>query len=192
MAAACIFHAKTLRFIWHPLPYTYTRRQSPQYTIHRGLEQPACVKKWRNMGEIEKTVVILGAKNESYTLNRIGDFFMFTRLIVSAVAVLVTAYTLEGVTVDPWWWAIIIAIVLGFINAFIRPLVKLLALPINIMTLGLFTFVINALMVLLCSWIVRPHFEIAGFWWALGFSLVLTLVNWALHLFVPEKKKKKR
>ncbi len=117
---------------------------------------------------------------------------MITRLIVSAVAVLVTAYTLEGVTVDPWWWAIIIAIVLGFINAFIRPLVKLLALPINIMTLGLFTFVINALMVLLCSWIVRPHFEIAGFWWALGFSLVLTLVNWALHLFVPEKKKRRK
>ncbi len=117
---------------------------------------------------------------------------MITRLIVSAVAVLITAYTLEGVTVDPWWWAVVIAVVLGFINAFIRPLVKLLALPINIMTLGLFTFVINALMVLLCSWLIGPHFEVEGFWWALGFSLVLTLVNWGLHLFVPEKQKKKK
>ena len=116
---------------------------------------------------------------------------MITRLIVSAVAVLVTAYTLEGVTVDPWWWAFVIAIVLGFINAFIRPLVKLLALPINFLTLGLFTFVINALMVMLCSWIVRPHFEVQDFWWAMGFSIVLTLVSWALHLFVPEKKKKR-
>ena len=62
-------------------------------------------------------------------------------------------------------------------------------LPCAVAGVGFFGF--NALMVLLCSWIVRPHFEIAGFWWALGFSLVLTLVNWALHLFVPEKKKKR-
>ena len=81
---------------------------------------------------------------------------MITRLIISTLAVLITAFTLDGVTVDPWWWAVIIAIVLGFINAWIRPLVKLLALPINMLTLGLFTFVINALMVMLCSWIVDP------------------------------------
>jgi putative membrane protein len=77
--------------------------------------------------------------------------------------------------------------VLGFTNAFIRPLVKLLALPINIMTLGLFTFVINALMVMLCSWIVGPHFEVDNFWWALCFSIVMTLVSWLLHLFFPPK-----
>ena len=81
----------------------------------------------------------------------------------------------------------IIAIVLGFVNSCIKPLVKLLALPINIMTLGLFTFVINALMVMLCSWIVKPHFEVDSFWWALGFSIVLTLVSWFLHLFFPSK-----
>ncbi len=112
---------------------------------------------------------------------------MITRLIVSALAVLITAYTLDGVSVDPWWWAVIIAIVLGFINACIRPLVKLFALPINIMTLGLFTFVINALMVELCSWVVRPHFEVQNFWWAVAFSIVLTLVSWMLHLFFPKK-----
>lgn len=112
---------------------------------------------------------------------------MITRLIISALAVLITAYTLDGVTVDPWWWAVIIAIVLGFINSWIKPLVKLLALPINLITLGLFTFVINALMVLLCSWVVGPHFEVADFWWALGFSIVLTLVSWMLHLFFPSK-----
>ena len=112
---------------------------------------------------------------------------MITRLIISALAVLITAYTLDGVTVDPWWWAVIIAIVLGFINSWIKPLVKLLALPINLITLGLFTFVINALMVLLCSWVVGPHFEVADFWWALGFSIVLTLVSWMMHLFFPSK-----
>jgi len=113
---------------------------------------------------------------------------MITRLIISTLAVLITAFTLDGVTVDPWWWAVIIAIVLGFINAWIRPLVKLLALPINMLTLGLFTFVINALMVMLCSWIVEPHFMVDSFSWAMGFSIVLTLVSWMLHLFFPSKK----
>ena len=112
---------------------------------------------------------------------------MVTRLIISALAVLITAFTLDGVSVEPWWWAVIIAIVLGFINSWIKPLVKILALPINLLSLGLFTFVINALMVLLCSWLIGPHFEVAGFWWALGFSIVLTLVSWMLHLFFPSK-----
>jgi putative membrane protein len=112
---------------------------------------------------------------------------MLTRLLISALAVLITSFTLDGVTVDPWWWAVIVAIVLGFINLWIRPLVKLLALPINILTLGLFTFVINALMVLLCSWIIGPPFVVQSIWWAMGFSIVLTLVSWALHLLFPPK-----
>ena len=112
---------------------------------------------------------------------------MITRLIISALAVLITSLTLDGVTVNPWWWAVIIAVVLGFINSWIRPLVKLFALPINILTLGLFTFVINALMVLLCSWLVGPHFLVQNIWWAMAFSVVLTLVSWLLHLFFPSK-----
>ena len=112
---------------------------------------------------------------------------MITRLLISALAVLITSLTLDGVTVDPWWWAVIIAIVLGFINSWIRPLVKLLALPINILTLGLFTFFINALMVMLCSWLIGPHFEVLNIWWAMGFSIVLTLVSWMLHLLFPSK-----
>ena len=112
---------------------------------------------------------------------------MLTRLFISALAVLITSFTLDGVTVDPWWWAVIVAIVLRFINSWFRPLVKLLALSINILTLGLFTFVINALMVLLCSWIIGPHFVVQSIWWAMGFSIVLTLVSWALHLlFLPK------
>ena len=113
---------------------------------------------------------------------------MITRLIISTLAVLITSYSLDGVHVDPWWWAVIVAIVLGFINSCIKPIVKFFALPVNILTLGLFTFVINALMVLLCSWLIGPHFEVASFWWALAFSIVLTVVNWLLHLFVPSKK----
>ena len=117
---------------------------------------------------------------------------MITRLIISALAVLITALTLDGVHVHPWWWAAIIAIVLGFINTWIRPLVKLFFLPINILTLGLFTFVINALMVLLCSWLLKPHFEVANIGWALAFSIALTIVAWLLHLVLPSNKKKKK
>lgn len=117
---------------------------------------------------------------------------MVTRLFFSGLAVLITALTLDGVTVDPWWWALIIAVVLGFVNSCVRPLVKFFTLPINLLTLGLFTFVINALMVMLCSWIVQPHFQVKSLWWAMAFSIVLTLVSWLLHLLFPAKKNKKK
>jgi len=113
---------------------------------------------------------------------------MLTRLIISGLAVLIAAYTLDGVTVTPWWWAVIIAIVLGFINTCIKPVVKLLALPINMLTLGLFTFVINGLMVLLCAWLLAPHFDVANLGWAIAFSIALTIANWLLDFFVPSKK----
>ena len=111
---------------------------------------------------------------------------MIARFIVSALAVWVTAYTLEGVTVEPWWAAMLVALVLGLINTLVRPIVKLLALPINILTLGLFTLVINALMVMLCSWVVSSHFKVDSFLWALAFSIVMALVNWVLSLFVKK------
>ena len=111
---------------------------------------------------------------------------MIARFIVSALAVWITAYTLEGVSVEPWWAAMLVALVLGLINTLVRPIVKLLALPINILTLGLFTLVINALMVMLCSWVVSSHFKVDSFLWALAFSIVMALVNWVLSLFVKK------
>jgi len=110
---------------------------------------------------------------------------MIARLIISALAVGVTALTLDGVTVSPWWWAVIVAVVLGFINSWIKPIVEFLAWPLNFLTLGLFSFVINACMVLLCSKVMGPHFEVQSFWWALAFSIVLTIVNWILNWVFP-------
>jgi putative membrane protein len=72
--------------------------------------------------------------------------------------------------------ALIVAVVLGVVNAFIRPLLLILTLPLNILTLGLFTFVIMALCTLLVSAVV-PGFDIDGFWWALAFALILSLIN---------------
>lgn len=86
---------------------------------------------------------------------------------------------------EPWWWSVVIAIVLGFINTFVKPVVKLLALPVTLLTVGLFSFVINALMVLLCAWLV-PAFEVDGFWPALLFSVVLGVVSWVLNMVLKK------
>lgn len=97
-------------------------------------------------------------------------------LILNTIAVFAAAYILPGVRLEGWTTAIVVAIVLGAVNSFLRPIIFLLTIPINILTLGLFTFVIMALMVLLVSSLV-PGFEVRGFWWALAFALVLAIFN---------------
>ncbi len=104
------------------------------------------------------------------------------RWLISSLAVFVTAYILPGVHVDGWITAFVVAVVLGVLNLFLKPLLILFTLPINILTLGLFTLVINAALILLATRIV-PGFQVNGFWWALLFSLALTLVHWALNAF---------
>ena len=89
---------------------------------------------------------------------------------------MVSAYILPGVSIVSFWVALVLAVVLGLINAILKPLLILLTLPFNILTLGLFTFVINSALILLSEKIV-PGFQVNGFWWALLFSLVLSLVN---------------
>lgn len=96
--------------------------------------------------------------------------------LVSALAILVTAYILPGVHIESFVTALATAVVLGIINSILKPILLLLTLPINILTLGLLTFVINALLVLLAAQIV-PGFKVDGFWWALAFSIVLSLVT---------------
>lgn len=97
-------------------------------------------------------------------------------LLVSSIAVFATAYILPGIKVNDFFTAIVVAIVLGVINAFLKPVLIILTLPINVLTLGLFTFVINALLIMLTSFLV-PGFYVANFWWAILFSLVVSLVS---------------
>lgn len=99
--------------------------------------------------------------------------------MVSGMAIVITAYLLPGVRLSGLFAALVTALVLGFINAFIKPVLTLLTLPLTVLTLGLFTLVINALLIMLTSKIV-PGFQVHGFWWALAFSLVLAVVNFAL------------
>jgi putative membrane protein len=97
-------------------------------------------------------------------------------LILSSVAVFVAANVLPGVHIDGFGTALILAVVLGIINAFIRPLLLLLTLPISILTLGLFSLFIIAFCVMLASWIV-PGFHVDGWLWALVFAIGLALIN---------------
>ncbi len=94
---------------------------------------------------------------------------------------MVAAYLLPGVRVDDFFAALVAAVVIGLINTFLRPVFILLTLPINILTLGLFTLVINALLIMLASSLV-PGFQVANFGWAMLFSVVLFLVNWGLGI----------
>jgi putative membrane protein len=105
--------------------------------------------------------------------------------IIAAVAIGIAAYILPGVTVT-LTGALILAVVLGALNLFIRPLLVVLTLPINILTLGLFTIVINAFLVWVAAMIV-PGFVVTTFWWALLFAVVLALVNWVFHVWSRER-----
>jgi len=102
------------------------------------------------------------------------------QILVNGLAVFITAYLLPGVHVNNFITAIIVGIVLGVVNAFVKPVLVLLTLPITIVTLGLFYLVLNALLILLVAQIV-PGFIIASFWWALLFGLVMSVVSWFLN-----------
>ncbi|MGI5827407.1 MAG: phage holin family protein [Patescibacteria group bacterium] len=99
-----------------------------------------------------------------------------TNLLISGLAVFVTAYILDGVVVDNYLVALLVSVLLGLANAVLKPILLIFTLPINILTLGLFTFVINAIMVIIVSSVVAG-FTVTNFWWALLFSLLLSVVN---------------
>lgn len=101
-------------------------------------------------------------------------------ILVSAAAVLITGRLLSGVTIDGLGTAILVAIVLGIVNGVLGPVLLALTLPLNVLTLGLFTFVIVGGLVMLTAAVV-PGFRVASFWWALGFAFVLALVNSVFH-----------
>lgn len=106
--------------------------------------------------------------------------YLIMNILVSAVAVLVTGRLLSGVSIDGFGTAVVVAIVLGLVNAVLGPVLMFLTLPINVLTLGLFTFVIIGALVMLTAAIV-PGFRVASFWWALGFAFVLAVINSAFH-----------
>lgn len=109
------------------------------------------------------------------------------RWIIISLAIIIAAYLLPGVTVSGFVVALVTALALGLINAFLRPALLFFTLPLNIATLGLFTFVVNALLIMLVSALV-PGFQVENFWWALAFSFVLSLVHSIFSTITPEEK----
>ncbi len=105
--------------------------------------------------------------------------------LISAVALLVAAFVVPGISITPIS-ALIAAVVLGALNLFIKPIILVLTLPINILTLGLFSLVINACLVLLAALIV-PGFSVGGFGSALLFALVLAIINWVFNSWGDDK-----
>lgn len=103
--------------------------------------------------------------------------------LVSALVIFSAAYLFQnkGVFVDNFYTALVIALVLGIINAILKPILLLLTLPINILSLGLFTLVINAALIMLTTLFV-PGFKIDSFWIAILFGLVLSILNWFINL----------
>ncbi len=97
------------------------------------------------------------------------------KLLLTGVAAMLAAYLLPGVSIDNFMSALILALVLAVLNAVVRPLLVLLTIPVTILTLGLFLLVINAIIILLADYLVAG-FDVAGFLWALIFSLVLAVI----------------
>ncbi|GAA4421370.1 phage holin family protein [Nibrella viscosa] len=108
---------------------------------------------------------------------------LILRLLVSAVAVLIAAYIIPGVSVDSFITALIVAVVLGLLNAIVKPILVILTIPITILTLGLFYLVINVLMVYLAAALVSG-FAVSGFIAALLFSILVAIVTWAIDSIV--------
>jgi len=118
-------------------------------------------------------------KQQSKSINTIVE------LILSAIAVVVLANILPGITVSGFLTALIVAAVLILLNLFIRPILIIFTLPVTIVTFGLFLLVINALMILLCDALVSG-FRVSGFWSALLFSILLSIFQ--SILFALSKK----
>ncbi len=104
-------------------------------------------------------------------------------LLVNTLAILTGSYLLKGVKVDNVTTAIVVSIVLGLINTFLRPLLVLLTIPITILTLGIFLLVINALMILLTAKLVSG-FHVDNIWWSMGFSIIIAIVSSFLGTFI--------
>jgi putative membrane protein len=106
------------------------------------------------------------------------------RWILNILAIMLAATILSGFEVSIWG-AIVGSIFLGVVNAIIRPLLIILTLPLNILSLGLFTFIINGFMLYLTSATVKG-FDIHGFWWAILTSILLSIFSFVISFFVKD------
>lgn len=109
------------------------------------------------------------------------------RLLINAVALLAADWFVDGISLEGGWVNIaIVAVIFGIVNAIIKPIVKLFSLPFILLTLGLFTLVVNALMLMLTSWF-SASLQVNGFWAAFWGAIIISLVSWLLSSFLKDK-----
>jgi len=108
------------------------------------------------------------------------------RWLILGVAISLAAYLIEGIHVTGVFAALGAAAMLGVLNAFFRPLALIITLPINILSLGLFTFIINAAMLKMASSLI-PGFEVHGFWAAVFGSLLISIISFLITLFISDR-----
>ena len=113
---------------------------------------------------------------------------LIVKLLLTALAVLVLSNLLTGIDVDNYMTAVIIAVIIAVLNLFVRPILVILTLPVTILTLGLFLFVINAIIILMAGKLVSG-FYVDGFFTALLFSVLLSIFRSVLFGMLKEEKK---
>ena len=111
---------------------------------------------------------------------------ILVRWLILTAAIVMASYLINGIEVSGFFSAFFAAAILGVLNAFFRPILIILTLPINILTLGLFTFVINAVLLKMASGVISG-FQVHGFWSAVFGALVISLISWLLSSFVNEQ-----
>ncbi len=116
-------------------------------------------------------------------MNGIIKFFL------TGLAVLLTAYLLPGVHVENYGYALVVALVLSIANVIVKPILIIFTIPLTVLSLGLFLLVINAIIILIVDYFV-PSFSVDGFWWALAFSLILSVFNSMFSDLANDKEKK--
>src|SRR5215216_672426 len=112
---------------------------------------------------------------------------LIMRIVVTSIIAFGLSYILKGVQIDTFTTAIVLALVLAILNAIVKPILIFITLPITVVTLGLFLFVINALIIILADKFIKG-FHVDGFWWALLFSLLLSIVTSVLYKEKREEK----
>jgi putative membrane protein len=111
---------------------------------------------------------------------------IFIRWLILTVSIIIASYLLDGIRVSGFFSAFSAAAILGILNAFLRPILLILTLPLTIVSLGLFTFVINAILLMMVQGVI-PGFDVHGFWAAVLGSLLISLVSWVLTSFINER-----
>lgn len=110
------------------------------------------------------------------------------KILISALAVILTSYLLPGVHIESFITAIIVAIVLAVLNGILKPILVVLTIPVTVVTFGLFLLVINAFIILIAGSFING-FVVDGFWWALLFSIILSFVSYLMGINENDKKK---